>query len=88
MNKFESLIQSISTLDQQFKASVAKAVNTGLTLRNWLIGCYIVQYEQHGEDRAKYGDKIEATIAKKFSNRGFSERNLKLYKRFFWPIHK
>lgn len=83
MNKFESLIQSISTLDQQFKASVAKAVNTGLTLRNWLIGCYIVQYEQHGEDRAKYGDKIEATIAKKFSNRGFSERNLKLYKRFF-----
>lgn len=28
------------------------------TLRNWLIGCYIVEYEQKGCDRAKYGDRL------------------------------
>lgn len=83
MKQFDALITSISSLDLQFKASMAKAINTSLTLRNWLIGMYIVEYEQHGEDRAKYGDKIEATIAHQLNERGFSERNLKLYKRFF-----
>jgi hypothetical protein len=33
------------------------------TLRNWLIGCYIVEYEQGGRDRAKYGDRLLNTIS-------------------------
>jgi hypothetical protein len=26
-------------------------------LRNWIIGFYIVEYEQNGKDRAEYGEK-------------------------------
>ena len=32
-----------------------KTINQATTLRNWIIGCYIVEYEQNGSDRAKYG---------------------------------
>ncbi|GHT47592.1 hypothetical protein FACS189440_08540 [Bacteroidia bacterium] len=44
-----------------------KAINIGLTLRNRLIGHFIVEYEQYGEDRANYGEhllgKISTTLA-------------------------
>jgi predicted nuclease of restriction endonuclease-like (RecB) superfamily len=36
-------------------AAVNRTVNTTLTLRNWLIGSYIRDYEQNGADRAQYG---------------------------------
>ena len=36
----------------------------GLTTRNWLIGLYIVEFEQNGEDRARYGAALTAHIAK------------------------
>lgn len=28
-----------------------KTINQATTLRNWIIGCYIVEYEQNGSDR-------------------------------------
>ncbi len=36
----------------------AQAVNISLTLRNWLIGLYIAEFELQGADRAQYGDKL------------------------------
>ena len=39
----------------------SRAVNISLTLRNWLIGCYIAEYELNGEDRAAYGEKVPWT---------------------------
>ena len=44
--------------------SAVQAVNLRLTLRNWLIGHYIVEYEQHGSDRAQYGAKLLEQLAK------------------------
>jgi hypothetical protein len=38
-------------------SNTSKQVNSVYTMRNWLIGHYIVEYEQHGEDRAAYGDR-------------------------------
>ncbi len=46
----------------------ANAVNTSLTLRNWIIGYYIVEYEQKGEDRAKYGEKLLERLEEKFKS--------------------
>ena len=39
-------------------------------VRNWLIGCYIIEFEQNGEDRAKYGIGLLEEIAKKLKNKG------------------
>ena len=40
------------------QAQAAHAVNLALTSRNWLMGCYIVEFEQSGEDRAAYGEQL------------------------------
>ena len=51
--QLEKLISQIQSLDGTLKHEANKAVNRLLTMRNWLIGYYIVEYEQKGEDRAK-----------------------------------
>jgi len=42
---FATLIQSISKVHQELAARAGKAINISLTLRNWLIGHYIAEYE-------------------------------------------
>ena len=42
---FENLVLSIRGVDQKLAAQASRAVNVSLTLRNWLIGCYIAEYE-------------------------------------------
>ena len=57
------LASSIRQLHEQLSNSAKHAVNVALTLRNWLIGYYISEYELHGADRAKYGEKVVAKLA-------------------------
>ena len=47
---FEQLATIITDTHQQLQQSAVKAVNQRLTVRNWLIGFYIVEFEQNGED--------------------------------------
>ena len=35
-----------------------------MTLRNWAIGYYIVEYEQDGSDRAEYGSHLLKNLEK------------------------
>jgi hypothetical protein len=49
---FEKLVDTIRLVHDALAAQANRAVNISLTLRNWLIGCYIAEYEQNGEDRA------------------------------------
>lgn len=45
------------------------AVNQSLVLRNWLVGAYVVEFEQRGADRAKYGDSLMPRLAKDLTKR-------------------
>ena len=45
--------------------TTVKAINRFATVRNYVIGFYIVEYEQHGSDRAKYGDRLLKRLAEK-----------------------
>ena len=65
------------------QASVSKAINTGATIRNWLIGYYIVEFEQNGEDRAKYGDNLLSNISKSAGIKDLSVTNLRLFRQFY-----
>ncbi|WP_435353021.1 PDDEXK nuclease domain-containing protein [Emticicia sp. SJ17W-69] len=80
---FDYLIQNITTTDKVLHTEAAKAINKALTARNWLIGLYIVEFEQNGEDRAKYGKKLLENLAKKLNSKGLSFRNLKLFRQFY-----
>jgi hypothetical protein len=50
--KYENLVESITQVHVQFQQQAVKAINRALTLRNWMVGYYIVEFEQNGEDRA------------------------------------
>jgi len=60
---FTTLTQAIADIHQHSHASATKAINTALTLRNWLIGAYIHEYELRGEDRADYGGQLVDKLA-------------------------
>jgi hypothetical protein len=83
--KFKDLIAIINETHRTLQQKAASAVNQSLTIRNWLFGFYIVEFEQHGEDRAKYGDKLLEKIAEGTKNiKGLSFRNLKLFRQFYF----
>ena len=65
-------------------SSIAKgAVNQLLTIRNWAIGCYIVEYEQEGCDRAKYGARLLQNLADELSIKGLDRQLLNACRMFY-----
>ncbi len=64
---FDSLVTVIKQAHDQLAAQAGKAVNISLTLRNWLIGAYIAEYELHGQDRAIYGDNLLHDLAERLN---------------------
>ena len=83
MKNFDFLVNSIAQTHEGFQQQAAKAVNINLTLRNWLIGFYIVEFEQNGEDRAKYGENLIQNLASHIDQPSLSFRNLKLFRQFY-----
>ncbi|MCP5175080.1 MAG: hypothetical protein H6996_08250 [Moraxellaceae bacterium] len=76
----------MANISHHFQQQAQKQVNVALTLRNWLIGAYLVEYEQQGEDRAQYGEKLYKNLAKKLQEqglKGLSFKNLHLCKQFY-----
>ncbi len=80
---FEQLAHNLQIMNDAFQHSAASAINKHVTCRNWLNGYYIVHYEQNGSDRAKYGEKLLQTLAERMYLKGYSYRDLRLYRQFF-----
>jgi len=80
---FENLVKEIEQIHNHFQQQAVKAVNISLTLRNWLIGYYIVEFEQNGADRANYGGKLLKNLSEKINVNGLKETNLKLARQFY-----
>ena len=86
INNSESLATTIQQTNSFFLDKVQRQVNTALTLRNWIIGFYIVEYEQSGKDKADYGVGLFKAIAKRLLKMGvksLQERNLYLCRDFY-----
>jgi predicted nuclease of restriction endonuclease-like (RecB) superfamily len=67
---YGTMVQAILTLHRDSVGRAAGAVNQYLLFRNWLIGAYVVEYEQCGEDRAAYGAGLLADLARDLRRRG------------------
>ena len=80
---FEELSASIIQTHQSAQSGAIRAINQMATLRNWLIGCYIVEYEQKGCDRAKYGDRLLERLEEKVNTKGLNLTLFKNSRRFF-----
>lgn len=80
---FNLLANTILETHFSLQQSAAKAVNMHLTIRNWLIGFYIVEFEQNGEDRAEYGTKLLSKIEKKIKLKGLTAPELSRCRQFY-----
>jgi predicted nuclease of restriction endonuclease-like (RecB) superfamily len=83
---FETLVEALANTNAQIVARATKAVNVGVTLRNWLFGYYIHTYELNGADRATYGAKLFPQLSQSLQAYGVSrveERELRRYRHFF-----
>ena len=83
---FQNLVDVIVETQKNLQGRALRSVDHFLTIRNWLTGFYIVEYEQKGNDRAKYGEKLlkklDAELKRK-KLKGFSWRSLQLYRQFY-----
>ena len=79
---FENLMDSIKEINTRAGGMAKSAVNQLMTLRNWAIGYYIVEYEQDGSDRAKYGTQLLKKLEKEISQKGMNTTLFKLCRNF------
>lgn len=83
---FGELVTAIRHVNDELTAQATRAVNTSLTLRNWLIGYYVEAYERRGADRAQYGEKMMEKLAESLTQQGMSRcdrREIYRYRQFY-----
>lgn len=78
------LISAIQTTHDYTQRFAVQQVNSALTIRNWVIGFYIVEYEQNGSDRAAFGERLMKELAKRLKHvKGISEPQLYRFREFY-----
>lgn len=80
------LTDRIDDLLDSARQQAARSVNSAQVLANWLIGREIVNDQQHGNERAVYGEKVIPTLAKKLearSTKGHGSTNFWLCRQFY-----
>lgn len=75
IHSFDDLTKIIQDTHDAAQTTAVKAINRMQTMRNWLIGYYIVEFEQHGKDRAEYGTQLLKRLEAKVNRKGLT-RNL------------
>jgi len=60
---YASLVKAINSATSQLQGRVAAVANQSLVLRNWMVGSWIIEFEQNGKDRAKYGTRLLEKLA-------------------------
>lgn len=81
-----ALVERLKYINDLLTAQAMKAVNASLTLRNWLIGWHISEYELNGEDRGEYGQQLFSVLARDLTGLGLSNcnrRQLYRYRDFY-----
>ena len=80
---FESLVKHIQHTSEALQQDARLVINRNVTTRAWLTGFYIVEYEQNGSDRAKYGDKLLKKLAERLDDKSWSQTSLKNARAFY-----
>lgn len=83
---YQKLVDSIGITIESARQRAIQAVNNELLNANWEIGKYIVEYEQHGNEKAEYGSSLLTNLSKDLQSRfgkGFSKSNIYLMRQFY-----
>ena len=84
--EFTSLFQKSKELIDNARSNMGQMANTITVITSFLLGHYIIEQEQQGQERAKYGSKIidslSAYLTKEYG-RGFSRSNAAGMRQFY-----
>ena len=78
-SEYVRLVSLISGTWEKAKGKAALAVNTELLEANWQTGRYIVEFEQHGNAKARYGEQLLTNLSRdltRLRGKGYSRSNL------------
>jgi hypothetical protein len=84
--KKDDFYSNIREILQTARNKTYKRINFIMVEAYWNIGKQIVQEEQNGEDRAKYGSALIKELSKKLTlefGKGFTSTNLKMMRQFY-----
>lgn len=90
-SEYVRLVSLISDTWEKAKGRAALAVNTELLDANWQTGRYIVEFEQGGNAKARYGEQLIINLAKdltRLRGKGFSRSNLIYMRKFYLTFPK
>ncbi|NLT49681.1 MAG: DUF1016 domain-containing protein [Ignavibacteria bacterium] len=88
---YQQLKEQIAGLLRQGREQAGKAVNTILVKTYWQIGRYIIEFEQKGKVKAKYGAELLDNLSKDLTliyGKGFSRSNLTYMRKLFAAFPK
>lgn len=83
LHSFNDLASIVQTTHDAAQSSAVKAINRMQTIRNWLIGYYIVEFEQNGKDRAEYGTQLLKKLEKRVDRKGLTTTLFKWARKFY-----
>lgn len=83
LHSFNDLASIVQTTHDAAQSSAVKAINRMQTMRNWLIGYYIVEFEQHGNDRAEYGTQLLKKLEERVDRKGLTTTLFKWARKFY-----
>ena len=90
-SELNKLADNIACLVNETKGTLSKTINVTMVAAYWNIGKYIVEFEQEGNARAKYGTSLLSSLAKLLRmklGKGYSRPNLNNMRKFYllYPI--
>ena len=83
---YSRLLQKVSNIIEEARKKTVRQINTIITQTYWEVGRLIVEEEQKGKVRAKYGEELIKKLAKDLARRfgrGFTERNVWWMRQFY-----
>ena len=83
LHSFNDLASIVQTTHDAAQSSAVKAINRMQTMRNWLIGYYIVEFEQHGKDRAEYGSQLLKKLDERVNRKGLTRNTFQSSRNFY-----
>ena len=82
-HSFDELTKIIRDTHDAAQTTAVKAINRMQTMRNWLYGYYIIEFEQRGKDRAEYGTQLLKRLEERVNRKGLTETLFKNSRKFY-----
>ncbi len=85
-NQEDALFKRVAEILETARAHVARSVNTAMVQAYWNIGRELVELEQGGVERARYGDEVVYGLSRRLTDRygkGFNPTNIKRMRQFY-----